>query len=105
MEDGYPRGLGEIRTGKAILSGYVEMSGSSLFIKYPRLNALIVKIGLLFRFHAISSGTTWYLLACRFWKLYAGNFPTIVSSRMHPNAQIYRRPTGWPSIKNDEISP
>ena len=84
--------------GKAVISGYAENEWIKPICQKPKLNRVIVKIGLLFRFHEISPETTWYLLACRFWKFYVGNFPTIVSSRMHPNAQINRRPIGWPNI-------
>jgi len=43
--------------GKVGTSRYVEMSGSGLFVKSPKSNAVIVKTGILYHFPTISFET------------------------------------------------
>jgi hypothetical protein len=57
-DDVFPRRFESKRTGKVGTSRYVEMSGSGLFVRNQKLNAVIVKTGILYHFPTILFETT-----------------------------------------------
>ena len=57
-EDVYPRRLKVSVLGKAVTSRSAGKSGSGLFVKNPKLNAVIVKTGILRRYRTMSFETT-----------------------------------------------